>query len=300
MKKILNREFAIGLSVIVAILILIFGIDFLKGVNLFKPANFYVAPFSKVDGLETAAPVTIDGFKVGQVRDIKFNYEKPGTIEVELALDKQLRLPEGTVATLTPSLLGGPSIELKLGEGAKMIEVGGSLETASSSDLMASVKNELMPQVEAILPRLDTLLYNLNAVVTDPALAASIKRLDGISSQLLSASTGLSTTMNRSVPTIMSNATRMTGTLDSVTLNLADLSYRLKNLPLESTMENVNQLTANLTRFSDQLNNSKSPLGLLMNDPELYNRLNTVAAYVDSLLVDIKKNPNRYISIKLL
>ena len=121
MKKIFNREFAIGLSVIVAILILIFGIDFLKGINLFKPANFYVAPFAKVDGLETAAPVTIDGFKVGQVRDIRFNYDKPGIIEVELALDKQLHLPEGTVATLSPSILGGPSLELKLGSGNRMI-----------------------------------------------------------------------------------------------------------------------------------------------------------------------------------
>ncbi|MDE7096781.1 MAG: MCE family protein, partial [Muribaculaceae bacterium] len=78
------------------------------------------------------------------------------------------------------------------------------------------------------------------------------------------------------------------------------LSYQLKALPLESTVENVNQLTENLSRFSNQLNDKNSTLGLLTSDPELYNRLNQVSADIDSLLVDIKKNPKRYISIKLL
>ena len=65
-------------------------------------------------------------------------------------------------------------------------------------------------------------------------------------------------------------------------------------------MKNLNDITDNLSRFSKQLNNEKSSLGMLMNDPELYNRLNSVAADVDSLIVDIKRNPKRYISIKLL
>lgn len=300
MKKIFNKEFAIGASVIVAIAILIFGIDFLKGINLFKPANFYVAPFSNVGGLEVAAPVSIDGFKVGQVRDIRFNYDSPGEIEVELALDKQLRLPEGTTAVLTPSLLGGPSIELKLGSGNRMIEVGGKVATAHSADLMSSLSGDLMPQVSSVIPKIDSLLYNLNLLVADPALQASIRRLDGISGNLLATTSGLNSTLNSQFPLMMRNAAHITTTLDSTAMNLADLSYRLHNLPLESTLNNVNEITANLTRFSNQLNDTRSSLGLLMSDPELYQNLTRVTADVDSLIVDIKRNPKRYISIKLL
>ena len=88
--------------------------------------------------------------------------------------------------------------------------------------------------------------------------------------------------------------------LDTITTNLGILSAQLKALPLDATVDNVNALTANLSQFSKQLNDPNSSLGMLMKDPELYNSLHRVAADVDSLIVDIKKNPKRYISIKLL
>ncbi len=300
MKKLLNKEFAIGASVIVAIAILIFGIDYLKGINLFKPANFYIASYENVAGLETAAPVTIQGYKVGQVREIRFPYDKPGKVEVDLALDKQLRLPEGSIAYLTPSLLGGPSIEIKIGDGKEFIPVGGTLKGEAKPDMMSNVTENLVPKVEEVIPQIDSLLGNLNKLVGDPALLASIQRLDAITANLEATTRALNSTAGRDLPVIMKNATKMTGTLDSATVNLADLSYKLKTLPLDATVENVNALTANLKRFSEQLNNKNSTLGLMMNDPELYYKLNRVAADVDSLIVDIKKNPKRYISIKLL
>ncbi len=99
---------------------------------------------------------------------------------------------------------------------------------------------------------------------------------------------------------IAGNAARATQGLDTIVGNLGQLSYQLKNLPLNATVDNVNQLTSNLSQFSTQLTDKNSTLGLLTSDPELYNRLNQVSADIDSLIVDIKKNPKRYISIKLL
>lgn len=300
MKKLLNKEFAIGASVIAAIVILVFGIDYLKGINLFKPANFYIVAYDNVAGLETAAPVTIQGYKVGQVREIRFPYDRPGKVEVHVALDKNLHLPEGSVATLTPSLLGGPSIEITLGKNNRMIPVGGELQAAEKADMMSGVTDNLMPKVMEVIPQIDSLLGNLNRLTGDPALLAAIQRLDAITANLEATASGLNTTIGRELPVIMRNASKMTHTLDTTTANLADLSFRLKTLPLDATMSNVNDLTANLKQFSQQLNDPNSSLGKLTNDPELYNRLNRVAADVDSLIVDIKKNPKRYISIKLL
>lgn len=299
MKKIFNKEFAIGLSVIVAVLILIFGIDYLKGINLFRPAHYYIAYYENVDELTVSSPVIINGYKVGQVREVNFDYKTPGKIEVVMALDKSIHLPEGTVATLGQTLLNGARIELIMGKGPALIPSGGEVPTESKPGLMDALQKEMLPAVAGVLPKVDSLLLNLNRLVADPALTASIGRLDGITANLLTTTSGLNTTMNTQVPRIAGNAARITQSLDTVVGNLGALSYSLKNLPLNATVDNVNNLTANLARFSEQLNDKNSTLGLLTSDPELYNRLNQVSADIDSLLVDIKKNPKRYISIKV-
>lgn len=300
MKKIFTKEFGIGLSVILAVLILVFGIDYLKGINLFRPTNYYIAYYDNVDELTVSSPVLMQGFKVGQVREINFNYKKPGKIEVVLALDKKLELPEGTTAEIGTTMLSGARIELKPGTGANKLAVGSELPTSTQSGLMSAVQDGLMPAITGILPKVDSLLYNLNALVGDSALSQSISRLDGISANLLATTGGLNATINKHVPVIAGNAAKATMGLDTIVGNLGVLSYQLKNLPLDATIDNVNNLTANLASFSKQLTDKNSTLGLLTSDPELYNRLNQVSADIDSLIVDIKKNPKRYISIKLL
>lgn len=300
MKKLFRKEFVIGLSVIVALVILIFGIDYLKGINLFQPANFYVARYDNVAGLETAAPVTIDGFKVGQVRDIRFNYANPGKIEVLLALNKNLRLPKGSKAVIGSGLLNGAYVEIHMADSKEMIEVGGELATETSPDMMASISNDLLPSVKDVVPKVDSLLLNLNRLVSDPALVQSVKSLQSITANLNTTSAHLNTLMGKEVPRLAGNANKVAANLDSITADLTVLSARLKQLPVDRTVEDLNATIANLAQFSAQLNDKNSTLGMLMNDPELYNRINRVAADVDSLIVDIKKNPKRYISIKLL
>ena len=328
MKKLVSKEIKIGLSVIVAIVILIVGIEYLKGINLFRPANFYIAYYDNVSGLEVSAPVTINGYKVGQVREINFNYEKPGKTEVLLALNKNLHLPEDSKALIGSSLLGEGYVEIDLGTSTKMIDVGGTIQTEQKDGLMDAVNNTIMPRLTTTLTTIDKLLNNVNGVVADPALTQSIGRLNGITDNVEQASKGLNGIMNGNVPMILDNANGLIngagsiinnvngaigsvhGSIDGINVvianidqmskNLADMSAELKALPIAETMDNVNQTVQNLEHFSAQLKNQNSTLGKLMNDPSLYNSLNQVAASVDSLIVDIKKNPKRYISIKLL
>lgn len=293
----------IGLSVIVAIAVLFFGIDYLKGINLFQPTNYYEVYYNDVAGLEVSAPVTVNGFKVGQVREVSIDYENPGKVKVVLALDKNLKLRQGTEAMLGSTLLSGAYIILRPSHEGDFLKVGSELTPREGSDLMATVSNELMPKVNGILPKVDSLLYNLNTIVGDPALLASVRRLDGITANIYGVTEGLDATMgsvNRQVPLILNNAGKATIGLDTITANLAVLSSDLRKLPLQPTMENVQRLTANLDEFSRQLNNPNSTLGKLTTDPALYNQLHRVSADIDSLILDIKKNPKRYISIKLL
>lgn len=307
MKKIVNKELIIGISVIAAIAVLIIGIEYLKGINMFSPANFYYVDYDNVSGLEVSAPVSIDGYKVGQVREISFDYENPGKIKVLLAVDKKLRVPEDSYAQLNSTLMGGGYVEIIMGTSKKMLDVGSNIESRGSNGLMEKLSRDVMPSVNSILPRVDSLVYNLNRIAADPSLTLAIKRLDAISANLngvsanaLAMSRSLNGTVQRDVPAVMLNARHITTRFDSVSANLLTLSNQLKSLPLNSTMENVNELSENLKKFSNQLNDPNSTLGLLTTDPELYNKLNRVTADIDSLIVDIKKNPKRYISIKLL
>ncbi len=299
MKKLLSKEFIIGISVICAIAILVFGIEFLKGVNMLSPANFYYVNCDNVRGLVVSSPVSIDGFKVGQVREISYDFDNPGKIKVMLAVNKKLRIPEDSYAVLSSSLMGEGYIDIKIGKSNKMLAVGSDVSIRNVPGLMDALSNDVMPTVNTILPRIDSLLINLNNLVADPALTQTISRLDGISGNILEMSQGLNSTIRRDVPGLVGNARLALVKIDTITANLAHLSAQLKELPLATTMDNVNEVTENLVRFSNQLNDKNSTIGLLTQDPELYNRLNRVSADIDSLIVDIKANPKRYISIKL-
>lgn len=328
MKKLARKEIGIGISIMVAISILIFGIEFLKGINLFRPANFYMAYYDNVDGLDISAPVKVNGFKVGQVREINFNYEKPGKTEVVLALNKDLHLPIDSKAVICSSLMGEAYIEINVGNSTSMIPVGGEVATREEQGLLSGISESLMPKINETLFYVDTLLLGLNNVVSDPALKTSLGKLDGITSNVLLASDGLNSLLNKQMPGILGGAqgivddargivqgaggtmNRVDGIVanfghvmtkvDTISGNLAAFTDQLNELPLSQTIEGLNSTIANLEEFSARLKNPDGTVGKLLNDPELYNRLNSVAASVDSLIVDIKRNPKRYISIKLL
>lgn len=298
MKKI-SKELIIGLSVIIALLILFFGINYLKGINLFKASNYYYASYTDVAGLAQSAPVTVHGFKVGLVREVEYEYDNPGHVKVELSLDRKLRLPQGTTAVLATDMLGTSSIELKMGDGSGFYEVGDKIPSANAAGLMSSISGELMPGITNLLPKVDSLLTAITLVVSDPALLQTVKRLDAISANLDRTTALLSKSM-AVMPTVTSEASATLTNVKEISGNLASFTGSLNELPIDSTFNNIHALTEELNTLARELNSPNSTLGLLLHDPELYRNLNASVASLDSLLIDVKRNPKRYISIKLL
>lgn len=303
MNKLFSREIIIGASVLIALLALVFGINYLKGVNIFKAANYYYASYTNVAGLAQSAPVTLNGYKVGLVRDIAYEYDNPGHVKVEISLDRQLLLPEGTSAVIVTDMLGTSTIELRMGTSPNLLEVGSKISGVVGSGLMDKVSTELMPSIIQIAPHIDSLVVALTAVAADPALVNSVIRLDAIMANLEATTTQL----NRTVPALLKNANSTMANVSDISANisqvssaLAVLSDDLKRMPLDSTLRNINSITANLDEATSKLNSTNSSLGLLLNDPGLYHNLNNSAAHVDSILIDLKKQPKRYIpSIKI-
>lgn len=300
MKTKFSKEVLIGLSVLIAGLALFFGINYLKGINLFKAANYYYVSYTNVSGLAVSAPVTLNGYQVGLVREIEYEYDNPGHVRVELSLDRKLNIPVGSEAIIESDMLGTASIALKFSENRDFHTVGDKLVGVVSTGLMDNVKDELMPNVVVVISRIDTMLSALNTVVSDPALLQSVKRLDAITANLERSTAQLSVMMNSSVPGVVTNVNELSANLNTISSDLTELSGQLKGLPIDSTMRNVYQITQNVNDLTSKLQDDNSTLGLLMNDTQLYDNMNNAVGSLDSLLIDVKKNPKRYISIKLL
>jgi phospholipid/cholesterol/gamma-HCH transport system substrate-binding protein len=294
-----RKEVIIGSLVLLAIAILFLGIEYLKGVNVFKPSNYYSASYTNVAGLQVSAPVSLNGFKVGQVSDINYEYDNPGHVLVEFSLDKELRLPVGTTAVIEMDLLGTATVVLHMADNKDFYPVGTKLQGETAAGMLDGVSGDLMPKINSILPKVDTLLVNINALVANPALQTSVTRLDDITFQLDNTMRSINGTVAQLQP-VVGNFKGITNNVNTLTSDLAEVSGQLKTLPLDSLVNNLMVVSDNLKQLSAQLDSPNSTLGALTHDRQLYDNLNAASASLDSLLIDVKRNPKRYISIKLL
>jgi phospholipid/cholesterol/gamma-HCH transport system substrate-binding protein len=149
------------------------------------------------------------------------------------------------------------------------------------------------------LTKVDTLLVNINALVANPALQTSVTRLDDITFQLDNTMRSINGTVAQLQP-VVGNFKGITNNVNTLTSDLAEVSGQLKTLPLDSLVNNLMVVSDNLKQLSAQLDSPNSTLGALTHDRQLYDNLNAASASLDSLLIDVKRNPKRYISIKLL
>ena len=293
MKKRFGKEAKIALSVLVSILILYVGINYLKGINVMKPSNYYYVHFSNVAGLAQSAPVTIDGYKVGLVQEVIYDYDTNNDIKVLLNLDKSLKIPVGSRAFLETDMLGTATIVIDLNPHvSEYYEHGAVIEGEVKSGLVQSIQGDLLPQVALLLPKLDSILSGIQLLVNDPVLSASVKRIDHITTKLERSSVQLSQMMQNEVPAILDN-------VQGITTQINQFSDSLNSLPLQSTMASVQKTTDNLHQITTRLTSPDNSLGLLLNDRGLYDRANSVLGSADSLMIDLRLNPKRYVHFSL-
>ena len=298
--KFFNKNVKIALTVIVGLILLYWGINYLKGINLLTPANHYYTEIESTEGLLEAAPITVNGFQVGQVREIKYDYAN-NKITVMLGMNKDMKVPEGSTINLVKGLMGGASLVLNLGDGPAM-KNGSLIPTAKLPGLLDNVTDNVLPAINDVMPKVDSIMSNVNGLTSDPALLAALTRLDGITRQLqISAQqlTMLMNGLNRSVPGVMNNVNGITTNLTGASGNITELTTSIKQLPLDETVNKLNTTLSNLQALSEQLNDKNSSLGKIMNDRELYDNANHAIASLDSLLTDIKAHPKRYINVKV-
>jgi len=295
MKIKFGRELQIGILVIVTIAILYFGINYLKGINIFNPTNYYYAKFDRVDGLVASNPVTIKGYKVGLVKSIIYNYEDPKDgVVVILQVDDQLRVPVGSKAVLQTELLGGANISLHLYSEVPGLyfKKGDTIPTMVDDGVIASVMGEIVPRVQSIIPQLDSLIYSLRMITGNGSIEKSLGNIQRMTANLESTSISLDAMMKKDVPVILKN-------VNIITTDFSKVSQNLSQIDFYATMQSLNRTMSNLQMISDKINNGEGSIGLLINDKSLYNNLNNTMESANNLLLDLKSNPKRYVHFSL-
>ncbi|MCK9343475.1 MAG: MlaD family protein [Massilibacteroides sp.] len=293
MKKGFTKEAKIGIVTLASLILLYVGFNYLKGVNLLKPTNRYYVDFKNVKELTLSNPVFIDGFQIGLVRDIQYDYVNSDKITVMISLDKEMRISKGSYITLENSFLSGSSLHLHLNKYVKTpYEIGSHIEGRTGNDLMGNVEKNLVPEIIALFPKIDSILVSLQTLIDNPALAQSLNHMEKTTQNLEVTSRQLNHIMGNDIPTITAN-------LKGITTNFNTFSSKLNDLDLKSTYTTINETLNNLKLTTERVNSKDNSLGLLLNDRSLFDNLNHLTINTDSLMIDLKQHPKRYVHFSI-
>ena len=293
--KIFSKEVQIALVAIVGIVVMFFGLKFLKGMTLFSSADSYYAKFNNVAGLSVSSPIYSNGYRVGVVEDVIYDYNGTNQIVAVLGLNNKMRLPNGTKAEISKDLMGNVELDLILGPNPlDQMEPGDTIFGNIQQSALAKA-SDMLPQVQQLLPKLDSILANVNMLLSDPALRNSLHNVDQITANLSSTTNELrylSTNLKTQVPGMIEKADNVLDNTNTLTKNLSDLDIAMTMAKVNNTLQNVEQMTA-------KLNSNEGTLGLLMRDQELYRNASSTMGHVDSLMIDLKQHPKRYVHFSI-
>lgn len=296
MKKKFSREVKIGIAFIVTIFILYFGINFLKGINIFKPSNSYTVLFDDVTGLTLSSPVVLNGFQVGLVYSMELENDEENKIAVVLNLDKGVKLNKGSKVRLDVSLMGSATVILEQNPYTEeQYTIDDRIPGVRVAGMMESIGTDVLPQVGALVPKIDSILMGLQLLVNNPALVKSLENVEVITADLAVSSKQLNQMMlnlNKNLPTMTNNMT-------AVSTDLASMTSQFKSIDLVSSYNSIDSTLHNVQNLSSKLNGTDSSLGLLLNDRALYDSLGVTMNNASLLLKDVKENPSRYINVKV-
>lgn len=299
----MKKETKIALTAVVALVLLFVGLNFLKGINVFKATNTYYVKFKDVAGLAISNPVYANGYPVGIVRTINYDYKRGEYVVVGIELDDEMRVPAQTRAELETELMGGVKMLLVLGPNpASNIEQGDTIQGGMHEGAMDKV-SAMVPQIEKMLPKLDSIMDNINRLTGDPALVATLHNAKDITDNLKQTSEQLNVLMKNDIPQMM-------GHLKQTSINAEKFTANLAAVDVQATIDNVNATLKSAQRLSDDLGNMSSSLdqkmkskdntlGLFLNDRGVYDNLNSTLRNADSLMIDLKSHPKRYVHFSI-
>ena len=312
----ISSEAKIGFVVIVAIGLLVWGLNFLKGTNIFSGEREYYAIYSRINSLVEGNPIQLNGHKIGQVSKVYFHPDKSGKIVVRFNVSKEtIDLPRDSEAQIFSSdLLGSKAINLKLGTDTSFLENGDTLSSDVEMDLTDQVNQQIAPlkrKTEELIASVDSAVVIVQEILNKDArenlgkgfesIKKSFKKFENVANDLeemVDQNKGKINDIFSKVQSIVNNFNDNNAQLSLIMNNLSMITDSIAKADFATTLQNVNHALKATSEIMVKVNNGQGTLGQLLNDDKLYNELSMAAIDLNLLLLEIRKNPGKYMPFK--
>ena len=295
-------------------MVLVWGINFLKGRDIFRTEKVYIARYRNVGGLEASTVVQLNGLKIGYVREIYFAEDLSGDLIVKIAVFNKFPLPVGTTAEIANSdLLGSKVVKLSLGKSSQFYQHNDTIKTKIESDLMSQVTEQIAPikaKAERLIVSLDSIVSGVSLLINSESrrnieksikqISLTMENLEQISNDLSQVVGTQKTNLSASIVNLKElteNLNKDSKALGKILNNFSAISDSINPAELKSTITHLNRSAAGLETILSNINNSNGTLGLLVKDSTLYTQLTESSENLNRLLLDLKTNPHRYLKI---
>ena len=309
MKLKLSREFKIGFFGILMIAALYWGINFLKGRDLFTSSVHYYAVYDQVNGLQSSAAVLIKGYKVGSISDISFDPERSDKVVVEFSIKSKFKIPDDTKARIfSDGLMGGKAVELELGKSAKYLQQGDTLFSEINKDFLEVAGSEfefLKQRANDVINQLMITLGHINTLMADNKdnLNATFTNIASISGNLNEVIAGEKNNVREIVQNLNELSKTLngkSGQIDRIVTNVENFSDSLSKSKIPTMIAQVTTTLESLNTTLEKVNHGDGTVGRFLNDQALYDELVDATANMSALLEDLKAHPSRYINVSVI
>ena len=311
-----SREIKVGFVFVVAISVMIWGLMYLKGLEIFKNKRTFYAQYDYVNGLVASNPVSIKGMKVGQVKSLYFSKKDPGKIIVELVVENDYPIPNNSVAKIVSTgLIGSKEIEISLGDSKGMLESGDTLQAITEATLGEEVNRQIIPlkeKAENLISSIDTVASIIQELLnknTRDNLVMAIEHVKDALQNLAHITYNVDTLVSNqrnhlasiisNVESISTNLRQNNDKIKNILANFSDISDSLVKANIPGVLNNVDRTISNLNVAIGKINKGEGTVGLLLNDKQLYDEVTKAAKDLNLLLEDIKANPSKYVKVSV-
>lgn len=311
----LSNETKVGLLAIAAIVVLVLGFNFLKGQNVFSRPPVLYAVFSNVGSLDKSNQVKINGLPVGSVYNIKQADQEVNNIIVEIHLSRNIKIPKSSIAFIDAGLLNSSFVNIEKGDGHVYLESGDTITTRLDKGILGSIQTQVAPTLTRINGTLDSLKFAIGKInsIFDPNTKSNLQNVianlavaSADLGKLLNAQTGMLAQSLSNVNSVTANLAKNNDAISSSIRNVEVTTSKLANANIEGTIAALQSAIGELKNTIAGFNSKNGSLGLLMNDRQLYDkldqltdRLNKAALSAEITLDDLRMHPKRYVNISV-
>lgn len=312
-----STEFKIGIVAITAVFLLIWGVNFLKGKNIFSNDDYYYSIYDNIDGMEASSPVRLNGLTIGSVTEIYFHPDNSGKIVVKFNIDNTIRIPINSIAKIyNADIMGTKALQIIKGNQQIFANNGDTLFSEVESGLKDEVNKQVLPlknKAEDLISSIDSVMTVITTVLDNDArnsLTNSLLSLNRTFNTMEMAMVKLDSVIYKNdsrvsnillnVESITTNLHNNNEAISKVINNLESITDSLAKSQIKNTITSVDQSLTKFNLILQKIENGEGSIGLLLNDKKLYQNLDNASKELEMLLADMKKNPKRYVSFSLL